>query len=423
MRFSHDVVDDIHAALDALEKSRPAANPASNGPPDCPYGHTASITNTVPEGCERLQVHVWYRHGEKYYGKVRNNKCWPKGGYPIEEPPPGVGGEGDLSEQGRARMRNFGNQLRSALIARDGFLNSDTAKDDEVFLWVCKHASQKDDPESTTNQRHWESLREVCRGMWPEDTRQMEDLNLQGPTDSVERYTAHHDLTATQKERMANMTAAWDAHYAALSFPVCEREAVAPLIQEQIDAGRKEPVHDLQMRMMCSAVHGEPLPPGVTVDDYRDLAQADAMGWSLGNRHNESEFGRLSMGRVVCAMTDALARAAGNAPLLANMCSHMGSQGAWAVPDVPPPKLFLWSATDGHLGPLAATLKIPYPVFARFGAFVMFELFRRRSDGKVLLRVTQDSKVLTSFVQISADSAGLFSWPHCFDMLKRLCRD
>ena len=40
-------------------------------------------------------------------------------------------------------MMNFGKQLRSALIVRDGFLNPDTAKDDEVFLWVLNTPLRK----------------------------------------------------------------------------------------------------------------------------------------------------------------------------------------------------------------------------------------------------------------------------------------
>jgi len=127
-------------------------------------------------------------------------------------------------------------------------------------------------------------------------------------------------------------------------------------------------------------------------------------------------------GGMVSSVTDALARAAGDKPLLDVMCSPLVSACAgttWEGPNNIPPKLFIWSASDGHLTPLAAALKIPYSEFARFGAYLMFELFER-NDGKTLLRVTQDSKVLTNFVHLSADSDGLFSWPQCYEMLSRL---
>ena len=384
------------------------------------FSHTALITHQVPYGLERLQVHVWFRHGEKYFGKERNEMCWPTGGYPIEEPPRGCIGEGDLSAQGRARMLRFGNQLRSALIERDKFLRADAAVDKEdVFLWVCKPGDQRDRP-STTNQRHWESLREVCRGLWPQDNRPLQSLNVQGPIDSMERMTAHVGYTQAQKKRIEELHNTWDKFYASDSFAVCARDCINSLLQDPIQAGRRDAVHDLQMRMMCSAAHGEPLPPGVTMEDYQDLARADLQGWAHGNRCSDSELGRLVLGRVVCSLADSMARAAGDKPLLDVMCQHMGS--TWGRSEATP-KLFLWSATDGHLAPLAAALKIPYASFPRFGSYLMFELFRRRTDGKILLRVTRDSEMLRSFLHLKANPDGLFVWAQCFEMMRRLCRD
>lgn len=377
------------------------------------FCHAAAPGAPVPAGTRRLQVHVFWRHGEKFYG-VERNRFFPS--YPIEAPPSGAQGEGDLSDQGRKRMRDLGAQLRADLILgrEDGLgLPGDAPTDRAVYLYSCNPAS-KTERASTSNQRHWESLREVVAGLWPACPRPLEEMRVASGgaplgADRVSEEEAH---------QIEKRFAAWSQYHRAVDEAVCSHPAVAPFVAEAVRAGSKDPVHDFQMRLMCSGAHGAALPGGLTGGVFRALSRADIEGWHCRNVFTQEEHARQGVqGRLLGAVTDALARAAGGGPLLPRPV-YGGDLPA-------PPLLFLWSATDGHLGPLAAALQVPYAEFPRFGSYLVFELLRRQDGGgETFLRVSRDSEVIPAgLLRLPEAPGGLFAWRDVLGRLKRLAVD
>lgn len=347
------------------------------GVPNClrvPASHTATLPAApVPAGMKILQVHVVFRHGEKSFG-VERNTVFPS--YPLELPQ-----DDDLTEPGRVRIRNLGKQLRAAyadLIEPGG-------PGKEIYMFCCNPGDHRT--------RHWESLREILSGIWPNCGRRLEDLDVCVPgLDGVTANERFQKTTAEQRARLSQVWTAWRTKHAAEESTAIANPAVKALVSEATcHLGKKwhlgkqnGPMHILCIRLAYSLQHGEKMPTGVSHQDYLSIARAcHQEDFAI---FSEDEAAQLYLGHFF-------------GDTLKEMRSSIEGNSSR--------KLFLYSSHDYCVGPLAAGLQAPFAAWPDVGSFVVIELLQHAASGEAFIRIIRNSVVVDSVLGLRTQPAGV----------------
>jgi len=387
------MVSAVAAPVLAFRSRRAVAETEQQTVLDVPASHTAVLPAApVPAGMKLLQLHVVFRHGEKFFGD-RRNKNFPS--YPLECPQ-----DGDLTEQGIVRMRHLGAQLR-VVCANLGEPSPET---DDVYLFCCNAGGP--------GTRHYESLRHVYVGLWPQHVYELEQLDVRLPgsrlpeRDGVtifektrnSKILEDHELT----KRLEELWSSWRAGHAAELSEAAQPPAIARLVAEATKhkgthwaLGKPDgPMHVLCIRLAYSMQHGERLPEGVSTADYIEVSRAcHAEDFEY---FQQEEAARLYVG--------------GFFGDLLKMGSRALSGGA-------APRMCLYASHDYAVGPLAAALAAPFGQWPDVGSFVMFELLQEPATGGAFVRVTRNSKVVPNILGLEARPDGLVPWS---DFVKKL---
>eukprot|EP00965_Chrysotila_dentata_P059167 1963635-Pleurochrysis_carterae.AAC.2 len=282
------------------------------------FTHLAHLPAS-PDGLQLQQTHVFFRHGEKYPSIAqaayfpayplepkllrREKSSLPglrdSGSRPNEAELPALKADqdGELSVAGRQRMYHLGAQLRKALIEQVALLQADVPNTKELRLWSQNGPRSPGD----TEQRHFESLREVMFGLWPDaaDADADADGFLTPCVKGVDvkigvQYIGVGKWNPVEQDLLRVLGSAWAAFHRAEDETVAATAGVAPLVAAATAAGCSSPVHELTRRMQHACAAGGALPADVDMQCYRELSRAAVEAWPVvGNANTGEDHARL----------------------------------------------------------------------------------------------------------------------------------
>lgn len=367
--------------------------------------HTASISGDGVDGMQLLQVHVVFRHGEKSFGEERNAMSFPS--YPLQLP------QADLTEQGAARMRHLGAQLREAFCESQSLLSSDKPG---LTSFACCNTKR--------NGRHWKSLELVVDELWPGAL--LEELAVRG---KGEAGVYNSEAPMNCPGWMSTIFPDWEIwrkqHAAEQDVALQQQPGVAALVQEASTllaenmawspGTQNGPAHHLCIRLAYAMQHeGESLPPGVCAEDYAAVSRAchkedfvffedafaarNGVGWFLGET------------------VDTIRHVLQQPPLRSAGCAWPGGESARAGEHVP--KLLLYSSHDYAVGTLAAALGASFGEWPVVGSFIMLEVFQQEMTGDAFVRMTRNSQPVQCILGVETNDDFLAPWSA---VIERMC--